>query len=158
MTGLARRTVGGAGLLVILAALAIGGSASASTRMSSLPGRALPANLTPESTAAPDDGSGIRFEAFRSFGLALVPGEPFFLAVTRAETVPAGPLHLVEVIDATEVDLGTPPWEPGGSVNGVGQLMATLTVVGPTPGEHTYEAKFDATDTVPSITRTLVVD
>jgi hypothetical protein len=138
-------------LLVVVAAagpLNVAASALPSARGSSPAGRSI--------VATPVDETGVTFRAFRSFGYAFVPGGSFWLEVSR--TVPAGLLHFAELVGDTPVDLGSAPWTDGGSVNGVMQLIADLSVPGTTAGVHTYQAIMDATDTVDALTLTLTVD
>ena len=106
-------------------------------------------------TLEPPDDSGITFTAFRSFGLPIVPGQPFYLSVVK--TVPTGPLHFAEVVDGVETFIGVPDFQPGGTVNGVPQSIANWLIEDPTEATHTYLAIFEATEEYAEIRLSLEV-
>jgi hypothetical protein len=111
----------------------------------------------PSATTPPPDASGIDFTAYRSGGLPIVPGQPFYLNVRTS--VPLGPAHFAEVVGDTLTELGPgSPWVDGGPLNGVPTRMSHLLLsTGASRGDHTYRAIFDATDTLPEVTKDLVV-
>jgi hypothetical protein len=156
MAGVVRRKVALA--VAILMMVSFGAAGPTSARTPSLHGSASGAghSLQP-SFNAPIDQTNLTFRAFRSFGLPLVPGESFYLELAR--TNPVGPTHFAELVGDTAVDLGPASWRLSGSVNGVqGYLADFLVDGGTTAGSHTYQAIFDATDTLDALTISLIVD
>ena len=110
----------------------------------------------PARAATPVDASKVQFQAFRSFGYDLVPGEDFFLRLTI--WTGAGPFNqFAEVISGTPTALPAPTWVPG-TMNGEPSSEGTLTITDPTAGHHIYKAMFDADGTYDALTVTLEVD
>jgi hypothetical protein len=138
-----------AGAIALALVLVISTAASALAATRGGPARH---GATPQ---APIDQSGLQFTAFRSLGLPIVPGEDFYLNLWRS--VDVGPTHWAEVVAGSPVDLGSATWTFNGTVSGVNTYVANLLITNPTQGTHTYQAIFDATDTLDALTLNLEV-
>jgi hypothetical protein len=110
----------------------------------------------PARAATPIDTSQVEFRARRGNDLPIVPGQTFDLQVRR--TTGTGALHFAEIVDGAPVDLGTAPWEDGGSVNGVQIEYARLPIADPSAGLHDYQAIFDANGTYDALTLSVAVN
>ncbi len=145
-----------AGMAFVVMASAVVASAGSAGAGLAITGSSQRAFAPGASGPPPPDPSGIQFDAFRSFGLPIVPGAPFYLQVMRGAPLPV--VHIVEVVGDTTIDLGTPSWEDSGSVNGVGRWLAYVQVSDVTQGEHHYAANFEATGETEASTVTLTVN
>ena len=111
----------------------------------------------PVRAAEAPDTTKMEFTAFRAGGLPIVPGQDFTLKVRIWTGV--GPLDsIVEMVSGTPTVLGSPSFNPDGSVNGDPAFGATLTVADPSNGHHDYQAIFAADATYDAVTLELGVD
>ena len=145
-------SVGAATVAVALTMSLVLGASTSAAAAPRAPLVDAPANGALASTAPPDS-SGITFEAFRSYGLPIVPGQSFFLSVRRS--VPAGPMHFAERVGDADVFIGDANWQPSGSVNGVQLYSAIWLIETAIAGSHTYLAVFEATDQFDALTLSL---